>query len=91
MTDITKIINSINNNKYIEDDDFNITDIDTDKKNSPQSLPANTPKVSSDNVLINIDSEDKVNNDIENSDTPEQINAIKKIGSKTFRTHVIKD
>ena len=36
MTDITKIINSINNNKYIEDDDFNITDIDTDKKNSPK-------------------------------------------------------
>ncbi len=91
MTDITKIINSINNNKYIEDDDFNITDIDTDKKNSPKSLPTNTPKVSTDNVLINIDSEDKVNNDNENSDSPEQINAIKKIGSKTFRTHVIKD
>jgi hypothetical protein len=91
MTDITKIINSINNNKYIEDDDFNITDVDTDKKNSPKSLPTNTPKVSNDNVLINIDSEDKNNNDIENSDSPEQINALKKIGSKTFRTHVIKD
>ena len=95
MTDITKIINSINNNKYIEDDEFNITDtyIDTDKKNSPN--------VKSDNIAINIDSEDRNNinrNNIENSDKSQDVqdgsdmmNAIKKIGSKTFRTHVIKD
>jgi hypothetical protein len=94
MTDITKIINSINNNKYIEDDDFNITDIDTDKKNSPIPItPKITPTITSDNIAINIDSEDINNN--ENSDKsqdgPDLMNAIKKIGSKTFRTHIIKD
>ncbi len=94
MTDITKIINSINNNKYIEDDEFNITDIDTDKKISPTPItPKVTPTITSDNIAINIDSEDINNN--ENSDKsqdgPDLMNAIKKIGSKTFRTHIIKD
>jgi hypothetical protein len=92
MTDITKIINSINNNKYIENDEFNITDTDTDtdKKNSPIPI---TSKTTPDNIAINIDSEDR--NNIESSDKsqdgPDMMNAIKKIGSKTFRTHVIKD
>jgi hypothetical protein len=96
MTDITKIINSINNNKYIEDDEFNITDIDTDKKNSP-IIPI-IPKVTLDNVTpnniaINIDSEDRNNNESsdKSQDGPDMMNALKKFGSKTFRTHVIKD
>jgi hypothetical protein len=93
MTDITKIINSINNNKYIEDDDFNITDTYTDKKISPAQI---TPKVTPDNIVLNIESEYR--NNIESSDKSQDgidgtdvMNAIKKIGSKTFRTHIIKD
>ena len=90
MTDITKIINSINNNKYIEEDDFNITDTDTDKKISPVPI---TPKVTPDNIVLNIESEYR--NNIESSDKSQDgtdmMNAIKKIGSKTFRTHIIKD
>ena len=98
MTDITKIINSINNNKYIEDDEFNITDIEIDKKNSPiipitPITPKLTPNVTPNNIAINIDSEDRNNNESsdKSQDGPDMMNAIKKIGSKTFRTHVIKD
>jgi hypothetical protein len=65
MTDITKIINSINNNSYIEEGEYEITDAQT-----------NTP------TMINIDSEKHDDN---------EMLAIKKIGCKNFRTHVIKD
>jgi hypothetical protein len=85
MTDITKIINSINNNSYIDEDDYIMTDAD-DKKLTPH-LEKNT--------LITIDSE-KNEEQNENKDTNEDTNdekilALKKIGSKNFRTHVIKN
>jgi hypothetical protein len=72
MTDITKMIHSINTNSYIDEEDYNVTDIE-DKKQL-------TPPVEK-NTVITIDSEK----------SQEEILALRKFGSKHFRTHIIKD
>lgn len=82
MTDITKIIHSINNNSYIDEDEYNVTDAE-DKKQLTSPVQKNT--------VITIDSEKNEETPDLSEKSQEGILAIKKIGSKNFRTHVIKD
>lgn len=62
-------MSSINNNSYIHEEEYNITDGE-DKRLSPDDK----------NTIVTIESDKK-----------DEILALKKIGSKTFRTHIIKD
>ena len=82
MTDITKIIHSINNNSYIDEDEYNVTDAE-DKKQLTSPVQKNT--------VITIDSEKNEETPDLSEKSQEGILAIKKIGSKNFRTLVIKD
>lgn len=80
MTDITKIIHSINNNSYIDEEEYNVT--------PPTDKNIKRPEK---NTVITIDSEKNEENPDLSEKSQEEILAIKKIGSKNFRTHVIKD
>lgn len=82
MTDITKIIHSINNNSYIDEDEYNVTDAEDKKQLTPPTQK---------NTVITIDSEKNEENQDLSEKSHEGILALKKIGSKNFRTHVIKD
>jgi hypothetical protein len=82
MTDITKMIHSINTNSYIDEDDYNVTDIEDKKQLTPP-----TEK----NTVITIDSEKNEDNRNNSEKSQEEILAIRKFGSKHFRTHIIKD
>lgn len=124
---------SVNNNKFIDDDEF-MNDKDMNRKNSNDYISQtkeiknnkeknniSNKKPSIDALIINMDGmtdvttditiegktsdsrepndsdtspekKDKLEKDIlEKVETPETILALKKIGSKTFRTHIMKD
>lgn len=89
MTDITKIIHSINNNSYIDEDEYNVTDIE-DKKHLTPHTDTNIQRTEK-NTIITIDSEKIEENQDLSEKSQEGMIAIKKIGSKNFRTRVIKD
>jgi hypothetical protein len=124
---------SVNNNKFIDDDEF-MNDKDLNRKNSNeytspskennndkhkidlQNYNISNKKPSFDTLIINMDgitdvttdrtiegktSESRDQNDSETSpekkniiepvETPDTLLTLKKIGSKTFRTHIMKD
>jgi hypothetical protein len=93
MTDITKIIHSINNNSYIDEDDYTVTDAE-DKKLTPppEKNILKKEKTEEKNTVITIDSEKNEESvDSQEKSSQDGMFLIKKIGSKNFRTHVIKD
>jgi hypothetical protein len=110
---------SVNNNKFIDDDEF-MNDKDLNRKNSNEytSQSKENKKPSIDALIINMDGITDIGTDrtieiktsesrdpdsdtrpekknalesVETVETSETLLALKKIGSKTFRTHIMKD
>jgi hypothetical protein len=79
MSDTKKTIDFTVNSTFIDnDEDFIVNETDRTPKADPK--PQTT--------IVHIDSDD---NTISPDSSPNQINTLRKIGSKTFRTHIIKN